>query len=114
MCGRSLGDLWCAAPTFYPDENLMKIINDEPNESWDDPDIPRDKWFLDLRIFNGPGTTNGDWRWLAPKLDQLIKTGMKMIGEEIPPQKNKEEIKKTQEEIQNEKPNRDWSWLARC
>ena len=32
-----------------------------------------------------------------------------MIGEEIPPQKNQEEIKKTQEEIQNEKPNRDWS-----
>ena len=57
-----LGDLWCAAASFYPDENLMKIINDEANEGWDDPDIPQDKWFLDLRIFNGeqPTEIGGD------------------------------------------------------
>ena len=75
---RVCGDLWCEA-SFYPDENLMKIINDEPNESWDDPDIPRDKWFLDLGIFNGR-TTIGDWRWLT-QLPQLIKRRMAMIKE---------------------------------
>ena len=57
------GDLWGAPASFYPDENLMKIINDEANESWDDPDIPGDKWFLDLRILNGgeqPTEIGGD------------------------------------------------------